>query len=214
MKRTLRTTSMLALMLVLVLSSMTASFASYNFPVTISSSYNHDVDIAVKGSVWWQSGYITITNNSQETLENWKFEFETNQKIKSLENVKYSVNNLSDGTFKYIVSPVSWKQWKVNARWTHKNAIKPGQTIKFKVYGNKSTPLHGLEITNSTLADKDSKVVTITEWQTTKYYQAGDIVYDKGVFYRARKLTVSYYWWPQYSSADWTALGTSLEKIK
>jgi len=190
-----------------------ASFADYSFPMKLSQSYEHTVDVNVSGGAWWQSGYITVTNNSNQSLENWVFEFETNKRIKGLENVKFSVKDLGDGTFHYTVSPVSWKQWKANARWTHKNAVKPNKQIKFKIYGNKGTPISDLEVTSSKLIDKDTKVTVIDIYKYGVNYTAGDIVYfDNGQFYKAKiSHTAQWNWNPARAFTVWNRIAPPIQ---
>jgi len=204
MSKMFRTGMMLCVLMILALGVSTVAFASTGDPMKITA-YEHDVDYNYSGSVWWQSGTIEVTNRSTEQLRNWVVEFDASSPILEFENVKCSVKHLANGDYRYTVSPVSWKQWKSNQRWTHKNAIQPSQKISIKISGNRKTPITDLKISNIIVSDQFKSPIIIEQWDVNKKFEMGDYITFDGRVYICRQGHTSYdpRWTPKATLALW-----------
>ncbi len=204
MSKMFRTGMVLCVLIILALGVSAIAFAGAGEPLEITA-YEHDLDVAVSEGVWWQTGTIGVTNRSSEPLRNWVVEFDASSRILSLENVKYTVKPLVNGDYRYTVSPVSWKQWKSNQRWTHKNAIQPGQKISIKISGNRKTSINDLEISNTIVSDQFKAPIIIEQWALNAVYEKGDYVafHDRIYICRQGHTTYAANWTPNATPALW-----------
>lgn len=204
MNKNVKVLVVLMVLSVLAFGASSLVYAENLSPIKMTA-YEHDVKTVVTGNEWWQSGNIHIVNKSNASLRNWTVEFDANTKILKLENVKYSVKKLQNGQYRYTVSPVSWKQWSANKRWTHKNAIQNGEVISIKIYGNRVTSIQDLKINNTIVSDQFKDPIIVDYWMMNKSYEVGEKVIYNNSIYICKIAHTSYAanWTPVYAPSLW-----------